>query len=246
MYNEIEAINQKINDLQSEYDYYLKNMKEISEENEAYLREFIDAYYPGMITVRSTPRENVVRFALKALYNERIKLRIDREKMIRTAISNAWLNVADAINILDKFGIYYRTIRYGTRTLLVPQDFVLLNNVIDGTKLKAMVSARLNMDSSQDKDATVMSMYRKDAGNVSLNREIPILTSALLIDDLKGIPVYKRENDNIAINGEIVNIFPYEVISFIEYYIEARSKDSKVTIDSAYKDYSEGLSLVRA
>ncbi len=244
MYMEIEEINQKIADLQNEYNYYLQNMKQISEENEAYLRKFMEAYYPGNITVLSTPRENVVRFVLKALYNERVKLRIEREKMIRNAIDCAWLNVADTIKILDKFGIYYRTIRYGVRTLLVPQDFVLLNNTIDGTKLKTMVNERLNFGT--DKDITVMSMYRKDGNNVSLNKEIGVLTSALLVDDLKGIPVYKREKDNIAINEDIVNIFPYEVIAFIEYYISAKNKDNNITIDKAYHDYTESLNLVRA
>ncbi len=246
MYNEIEIINQKIADLQSEYNYYLENMKDISEQNEAYLKKFVNSYYPVGVDTHSTPRENVIRFALKALYDERIKLRAEREKKISIAIDNAWLNVDEVIKILDKFGIYYRTIRYGVRTLLVPQDFVLLNNTIDGAKLNAMVAARLNVGNKKEKDITVMSMYRNDGGHISLNRELGVLTSALMVDDLRGIPVYKRENDNIAINEEIVNIFPYEVIAFIEYYIALKNKNRNVTIDEAYQDYSQSLNLVKA
>ncbi len=245
MYHEIEQINRRIEDLESEYNYYLQNIGTISALNEAYLREFIEAYYPGDIVVHSTPRENVIRLVLDKIRKEKIKLRQEREKMISKAIDMSWLNIADTIRILDKFGIYYRTIRYGARTLLVPQDFVLLNNTIDGAKLNAMVASHLNVGNPKVKDVTVMSMYRKDANKVSLNREIPILTSALIVDDLRGILVYRREKDNIVLNEEIVNIFPYDVIAFIEYYIASKMKDSKVTIDSAYQEYTQNLSLVR-
>ena len=68
-----------------------------------------------------------------------------------------------------------------------------------------------------------------------LNKDISIVTSCLLVDDLRGIPIYTRVNDNIALNNEIVNIFPYEVISFLECLIRDRLNNPSISFEESFE-----------
>lgn len=244
MYNEIEQINEEISRLENEYYYYINNIEEIKALNEAYLKEFNDAYYPGSVTIKSTPRENVIRKVLDTIQTKKLKLYQQREELIAKTLDNSWLNVADVIKILDNFGIYYRPIKYGCLTLLAPIDLVLLNGVVDGSKIDEMVKQK-NDVSARPKNITVIHMYRKDNGKVSLNDKILELTPSLLVNDLKGIPFYRREKNNVVLNEEVVNIFPYDVLAFIEYYITLKEQNPRITIDNAFKEYSQKENRLR-
>ncbi len=69
------------------------------------------------------------------------------------------------------------------------------------------------------------------------NKRIKDIIPALEVYDCKGVPVYIRKDNSIALNPEVLNILPEEVLGFLDYYIEARYAGEVKTMEEALNIY---------
>ncbi len=360
----IKMLNQEITSKRNEYNYLAQNMMEIGKLNQEYKEAYQnkdlaylsyssdslneDVYQSSFKANRevelSTDEKNVIRKDLAKINEAIVNLKKDRDKAISQILNNSMISVADAIWILNEFGIYYRPIRVGNETMLIPQDTVILNNTGDGEAIDNIANNIIN-GICGDSEVKVASIYRKDENRleklnllvrelaksknkekeeipnsklkelllkiktllgmqeeekednigydltgmdavirtqdgyiinnaiidkipmeelfkilddiknnyrekiansykISINNRLLDLVPAIKVHDLSGIQIYLPTKDGVKLNPDLLNAFNYEVLGFMEYYVNLASKDSSVTIEKAMRQF-KGESLER-
>lgn len=247
-FDELERINAQIEMIRNHSEYLLNNMDEIEEQNNAQLEDVNRSLEPGKADVNSICTREVLRKEMTELQQAILNLNSKREEIIRTILNASKLSVQDVIILMDKFKSYHRTERIENKTYIVPQDFYLLrtgaNSIVSKEQLVEEVTPYFDVLSKTKRSAYCVPMYIKTANGTQENDQILTVVAGLEVNDFEGVQIYKRENNEIIFNGNILNLFPYDVIAFLDYLVTSRFANPKLTMEEAWQQYKLGNTKV--
>lgn len=240
---ELDRINEEIQTIKNHCEYLLDNMGDIEQQNNLQLKELNQQLNPGKADYNSIHTKDVLRREILQLQQDILALKDKREDVIRTILNASKISVQEVICLMDKFKSYHRTEMIGKKTLIVPQDFYLLrsgaNSVMGEEQLKEMASEYQNVGLPLKKSSYTAPLYKQTSNGILENNYLLTIVAGLEINDLEGIQIYKREGNEVVFNGKILNLFPYDVVAFLDYLVISRFENAKLTMEEAWKQYSK-------
>lgn len=240
LFNELEKVNEEISSTISQSDYLLSNMPDIAQLSENYLKEANETYTPGGTGINSTSITQIIRGDAIDLQRKLLSLRRKREEIIKTILNSSIFTVAEVIDLMDAFGAYYKEEDIGITTLLVPQDFALIRNgnhsIISEEEMDG-IAFDYTSSVAAKKSAYSMSMYKKSDNGIILNDELLTAVAGVEVSDIGAIQLYVRNGNSVEFNGEMLNIFPYDVLAFLEVFISERWSNPNLKVKETVKEY---------
>lgn len=241
-FDELDRINEEIRMIKNHSEYLLINMEEIEEKNNLQLEEEEHRKLePGDLQISSINTKKVLGREIDELKQDILRLKDRREEMIRTILNAAKLSIQETLCLMDKFGSYYRIEVIGNKTFIVPQAFYLvrhgLNSIAEEEELNELACQYNHVDCQAKKSATTAPMYKKTSKGIQINDQILTSVAGLEVNDFEGVQIYKREGNEIIFNGKILNLFPYDVVAFLDYLVISRFEHPRLSMDEAWKQY---------
>lgn len=89
------------------------------------------------------------------------------------------------------------------------------------------------------KSAYNVSAYVKTQEGIKPNKEILTFVAGLEVTDIEGVQIYKREGNDIVLNGKVVNLFPYDVLAFLDYAVMKRIDNPNLSLKVLLKEYKQ-------
>lgn len=248
-FEEIEKINVEILDLRRQASYIIRDEKIMALISENYFKENCDHY--------GVPISNEIGYSIRMaikddvleIKNKIVDLKKKRDAICTKIVDASKLSTFDCIAILEKFGMFYKIERLGVKTLIVPQD---LNITKFGTKSIMPESELLKklekQQSVKEKDGKIIQsdvehwvpLYiNSTVYGTHLNNHIPELTAGIEISDIEGIQVYKTTADGVEFNSKLLNIFPYDVLAFLDSFIMQKIENPELNVLAAFDAYAK-------
>jgi len=240
-FNRLDQINSEIEMINEHIQHLVKGKEDIIALNEIYAQQSEAMTDAQKESLNSFATEFVIREELHGLERKKLKLITERDDIIKKVIFASRFSVNEVIDILDRFECYYKAERIGVRTFLVPQDLCLMragyNSVIEEEALNKLL-AEYNYGENVKKSAYSMQLYVKTPNGVKENKQTLTVVAGLEVNDMEGIQVYQRTGNTISLNKRVVNLFPYDVLAFIDYLIVGRLDKPRLTLEEAWKEYN--------
>lgn len=90
---------------------------------------------------------------------------------------------------------------------------------------------------AETEQVVVKPAAKKSNVKISVNSNIAELASGAEITINGGLQIYKRDGDNIVFNSEVLNLFPYDVLAFFDYYLDKLFENPNINIMDVCKSY---------
>ena len=228
---ELERINNEILELRNMLYYLITNVDELSEKTDAFFKKQGNyPIYSAKLTILKEAQE---------IENKIINLNNTREDVIRRILKASFISTADMIYLFDEFKSYHKLLKIGIKNVIVPQDFNLISigehSVMSEEEYNQYLVDYLvpmgdGITAKPKKSAYDMPMYVRKSKKTSdgikdeivINDQILTCVAGLEVNDLEGIQIYVRDNNGIKFNPKVLNLLPYDVISFLDFYITKR------------------------
>lgn len=254
-FNELEKANEEILRLKNYASIILADEESITLKSEEYLREssmYGDFYLPDRL---STPVRQQIKKDILELEKQINKLKAYRNEIIDKIIKLTSISVSDLLSILENFKMYFKVERIGARSLIIPQDVCIIKNgsqnVIEESKLISKLAAfnTIKADDGKivpkDVEQSVPLYIRSTSNGISINNHILELASGIEVNELEGLKLYQRSKDGVEFNRDLLNILPYDVLAFIDYFVAKRFETPVITIMAAYNEYKQEQTSVK-
>lgn len=187
--------------------------------------------------------------------NSRLKRAMDfSEEIIQAILKASSLTAAEAIALLEHFNAYYKLEKIGMKTYIVPLDFSFIKtgpkSVAKESEIDEIAETYTNIDDKiAKKSAYTAPVYKKTKrpfeDEIELNDKLLISVAGLEVSQSCGIQIYRRSGNNVELNGDILNLFPYDMIALLDFHIKRRLDNPETTLKSSIKKFETegGLSL---
>lgn len=179
--------------------------------------------------------------------NSRLKRALDFSfEIIQTILKASSLTAAEAIALLEHFNAYYKLEKIGMKTYIVPLDFSFIKtgskSVAYESEIDEIAGSYTNIDgNTAKKSAYTAPIYKKTKrpfeDEIELNDKILIPVAGLEVGQSSGIQIYRRSGNNVELNGEILNLFPYDMIALLDFHIKRKLDCPEVTLESSIKKF---------
>ncbi len=209
----LEKINKQIADENQKYETVVASIKDLYEQNKDYLQNYIDGYRIENIEELAKSKDKndqslvslgtigSIYHYLDELKKNILNLKKQRDEFIDQVLTNSMFSVKEVIWILDQYGIYYKNMNYGGKTLLVPQDLVLLNKVENGEDIDNKVKRIKN---GENLLIHAIGKYRKDIDvTATLNENIKSFSNGSEI--LTNGDVFVKDENGFKVNGNALS-----------------------------------------
>ncbi len=253
-FEELGRINDDILSFKGSVEYLLSNVDELTQETKNYLQQSYEYNGFDLSENSSTAISLKIRRDALGLQDKVNRLKIQREEIISKIINCTSISISDIIRLLNEFGLYYKTERFGTKTLIVPQSLYIIKtgsqSVMDEEdflrilrKVRAFKERNGQLIPTEVVQSVPLYINSTIYGKV-LNNHITEVASGIEVSDLEGIKLYVRTESGVSFNKKLLNIFPYDVLAFIDYFVMKRFDNPTFDIIEAYKEYTNGKSFV--
>lgn len=265
----LDKLNWELLELRKELNYLIANVDELSNATDTYFKKLGDyPIYNAKLAILKEAQD---------IENKIINLNNAREEVIRKILRASFISAADMIYLFDEFKSYHKLIKVGIKNLIVPQDFNLISTGEHSIMSEEEYNQNLEdylvpmgngITAKPKKSAYDMPMYVRKSINtgegikeeILVNDQILTCVAGLEVNDLEGIQIYIRDNNGIRFNPNVLNLLPYDIIAFLDFYItkrleilefniyesnkEKKSTNSSFGIREAMKLYKENNEII--
>jgi len=255
-FEKLKQINEEIEILKEHRDFLVSEEEKIVADSQEYVMRRNKF---GKYMVRDIMAENVeikVKADIVEIESEIVKLKGFRDKILDIIIKATNISVYDAFRLADKFGMFLRIENIGQKTYLVPQDLCVtksgINSIIEESELleelREMNTIQENNGQIIMKEPLKLIPYYERTRRtvdgevktkVSINQSIPELASGVEVTCNGGLQIYKREGDSIVFNEGVLNLFPYDLLAFFDYYINRIFDNPMLNVMEVYNEYQK-------
>lgn len=253
-FERLKQINEEIEILKEHRDFLVSEEENIVADSQEYV---IRRNKFGKYMVRDIMAENVeikVKADIVEIESEIVKLKGFRDKILDTIIKATNISVYDAFRLAEKFGMYLRLENVGEKTYLVPQDLCVaksgINSIIEESELLEELREINTIEENNGQiimkePLKLIPYYERSKRTIngevktkiSVNQSIPELASGVEVTYNGGLQIYKRSGDSIVFNENVLNLFPYDVLAFFDYYISRIFENPMLNVMEVYEEY---------